>query len=53
MSDDPALRQDKGLPRNQAWFNVKRQALTTDQRDPALSERDLRDGGSYSRLSAL
>jgi hypothetical protein len=27
-------RQDKGLPRSQAWFNVKRQALVTDRHDP-------------------
>ncbi len=28
-------RQDHGLPRAQAWWTVKRQAMTTDARDPA------------------
>jgi photosystem II stability/assembly factor-like uncharacterized protein len=28
-------RQDAGLPREQAWFTVKRQAMTADDRDPA------------------
>jgi len=28
-------RQDKGLPRGQAWWTVKRQAMTVDARDPA------------------
>jgi hypothetical protein len=28
-------RQDKGLPRAQAWWTVKRQAMTIDFRDPA------------------
>ena len=28
-------RQDKGLPRTQAWWTVKRQAMTIDGRDPA------------------
>ncbi|MEP7199974.1 MAG: glycosyl hydrolase [Chloroflexota bacterium] len=27
-------RQDKGLPKQQAWWNVKRQALATDRHDP-------------------
>ena len=27
-------RQDVGLPRSQAWWTVKRQAMTTDLRDP-------------------
>ncbi|MBI5877085.1 MAG: glycosyl hydrolase [Chloroflexi bacterium] len=27
-------RQDRGLPRSQAWWTVKRQALTTDRHDP-------------------
>jgi len=27
-------RQDKGMPRHQAWWTVKRQALTTDRHDP-------------------
>jgi photosystem II stability/assembly factor-like uncharacterized protein len=27
-------RQDQGLPRSQAWWTVKRQAMTTDARDP-------------------
>jgi photosystem II stability/assembly factor-like uncharacterized protein len=27
-------RQDAGLPRGQAWFTVKRQAMTCDARDP-------------------
>jgi photosystem II stability/assembly factor-like uncharacterized protein len=27
-------RLDDGLPRNQAWWTVKRQAMTNDQRDP-------------------
>jgi hypothetical protein len=28
-------RQDQGLPRAQAWWTVKRQAMTVDARDPA------------------
>jgi len=28
-------RQDKGLPTSQAWWTVKRQAMTVDGRDPA------------------
>ena len=28
-------RQDRGLPKSQAWFNVKRQALACDRHDPA------------------
>lgn len=28
-------RQDKGLPRTQAWWTVKRQAMTIDAREPA------------------
>jgi len=28
-------RQDQGLPTAQAWWTVKRQAMTTDRRDPA------------------
>lgn len=28
-------RQDKGLPQEQAWFTVKRQAMCADSRDPA------------------
>jgi len=28
-------RQDQGLPKSQAWWTVKRQAMTSDQRDPA------------------
>ena len=28
-------RQDVGLPRSQAWWTVKRQAMTSDARDPA------------------
>ncbi len=28
-------RQDQGLPKAQAWWTVKRQAMTTDRRDPA------------------
>jgi hypothetical protein len=28
-------RQDKGLPRSQAWWTVKRQAMTIDTREPA------------------
>jgi photosystem II stability/assembly factor-like uncharacterized protein len=28
-------RQDQGLPRTQAWWTVKRQAMTADTRDPA------------------
>ena len=28
-------RQDKGLPASQAWWTVKRQAMTVDGRDPA------------------
>jgi photosystem II stability/assembly factor-like uncharacterized protein len=27
-------RQDKGLPKNQAWFTVKRQAMANDAHDP-------------------
>ncbi|HMA32002.1 MAG TPA: glycosyl hydrolase [Casimicrobiaceae bacterium] len=27
-------RQDQGLPKSQAWWTVKRQAMTTDLRDP-------------------
>ncbi|MBI4552462.1 MAG: glycosyl hydrolase [Candidatus Latescibacteria bacterium] len=27
-------RQDRGLPRNQAWFTVKRQAMTVDAHEP-------------------
>jgi hypothetical protein len=27
-------RQDRGLPREQAWYTVKRQGFTCDQRDP-------------------
>jgi hypothetical protein len=27
-------RQSKGLPKRQAWFTVKRQAMTADNRDP-------------------
>ncbi len=27
-------RQDKGMPREQAWWTVKRQAMTADARDP-------------------
>ena len=27
-------RQDKGLPKNQAWWTVKRQAMTADAHDP-------------------
>ena len=27
-------RQDQGLPRSQAWWTVKRQAMTSDHRDP-------------------
>jgi photosystem II stability/assembly factor-like uncharacterized protein len=27
-------RQDKGLPREQAWWTVKRQAMTADAHDP-------------------
>jgi len=27
-------RQDKGLPRAQAWFTVKRQAMAADPLDP-------------------
>ena len=28
-------RQDDGLPKSQAWWTVKRQAMTADARDPA------------------
>ena len=28
-------RQDQGLPKSQAWWTVKRQAMTADARDPA------------------
>jgi photosystem II stability/assembly factor-like uncharacterized protein len=28
-------RQDEGLPSSQAWWTVKRQAMTTDRREPA------------------
>lgn len=28
-------RQDKGLPRRQAWFTVRRQSMSVDGRDPA------------------
>src|SRR5688572_3577503 len=28
-------RQDVGMPKNQAWWTVKRQAMTTDAREPA------------------
>ncbi len=28
------LRRDQGLPREQAWFTVRRQAMTCDARDP-------------------
>ncbi len=28
-------RQDAGFPRTQAWWTVKRQAMTTDEREPA------------------
>ena len=28
-------RQDQGLPKSQAWWTVKRQAMTSDTRDPA------------------
>jgi hypothetical protein len=28
-------RQDQGLPKSQAWWTVKRQAMTIDARDPA------------------
>ncbi len=28
------VRQDKGLPQGQAWFTVKRQAMSADQADP-------------------
>ena len=28
-------RQDRGLPRAQGWFTVKRQAMCADARDPA------------------
>jgi hypothetical protein len=28
------IRQDKGLPASQAWFTVKRQAMTCDPKDP-------------------
>lgn len=28
-------RQDVGFPKKQAWWTVKRQAMTTDQREPA------------------
>ncbi len=28
------MRQDKGLPRGQAWWTVKRQAFAADDRDP-------------------
>ena len=27
-------RQDTGMPRTQAWWTVKRQAMTSDMRDP-------------------
>jgi photosystem II stability/assembly factor-like uncharacterized protein len=27
-------RQDKGLPKSQAWFTVKRQAMATDTHEP-------------------
>ncbi len=27
-------RQDQGLPKSQAWWTVKRQAMTTDLREP-------------------
>ncbi|MBS1107559.1 MAG: hypothetical protein H6Q91_3061, partial [Deltaproteobacteria bacterium] len=27
-------RQDRGLPREQAWFTVRRQAMAVDARDP-------------------
>lgn len=27
-------RQDKGLPKGDGWFSLKRQAMTTDSRDP-------------------
>jgi photosystem II stability/assembly factor-like uncharacterized protein len=27
-------RQDAGFPRQQAWWTVKRQAMTNDSRDP-------------------
>jgi photosystem II stability/assembly factor-like uncharacterized protein len=27
-------RQDQGLPKSQAWWTVKRQAMTSDQREP-------------------
>jgi photosystem II stability/assembly factor-like uncharacterized protein len=27
-------KQDNGLPSEQAWFNVKRQALATDKHNP-------------------
>ena len=28
------MRQDKGLPKSQAWFTVKRQAIVADAHDP-------------------
>ena len=28
-------RQDQGFPKSQAWWTVKRQAMTADTRDPA------------------
>jgi len=28
-------RQDQGLPKSQGWWTVKRQAMTSDQREPA------------------
>ena len=28
-------RQNQGLPKAQAWWTVKRQAMTADSRDPA------------------
>ena len=28
------MRQDTGLPKSQAWFTVKRQAMAADAHDP-------------------
>jgi hypothetical protein len=52
-------RQDKGLPQEQAWFTVKRQAMCSDHADPLglyfgttsgeiWSSRD--EGGSWKRI---
>jgi len=53
-------RQDKGLPKGNGWFSLKRQAMTTDSRDPVgvyfgttggelWASRD--EGESWTRLA--